>query len=70
MEKEGYILLSSRTLGDNKYNVYNRIYPHKNLSQVLLLTMRANNGIDGTSETDGNIGDPSPITIKEIINKR
>jgi 3-phytase len=48
-EKEGYILLSSQ--GDNKYNVYNRSYPHK---FILSFTIDDNpSGIDGTSETDG-----------------
>ncbi|HJL92443.1 MAG TPA: phytase, partial [Woeseiaceae bacterium] len=48
-EKEGYLLLSSQ--GDNKYNVYNRSYPHK---FILSFTIDDNpSGIDGTSETDG-----------------
>jgi 3-phytase len=48
-EKEGYILLSSQ--GDNKYNVYNRIYPHEFISSFTIDDDPK--GIDGTSETDG-----------------
>ena len=48
-EKEGYILLSSQ--GDNKYNVYNRIYPHEFISSFTIDDDPQ--GIDGTSETDG-----------------
>jgi 3-phytase len=48
-EKEGYLLLSSQ--GDNKYNVYNRTYPHEFISSFTINDDPK--GIDGTSETDG-----------------
>lgn len=48
-KKDGYILLSSQ--GDNKYNVYNRSYPHEFISSFTIDDDP--NGIDGTSETDG-----------------
>ena len=47
-ESEGYIILSSQ--GDSKYNIYDRVTPHRYLGSFRIV---GDGRVDGASDTDG-----------------